>query len=84
MLLTDSLTEFFLAKDHTPATRRFYQQNLTRFFAGATAQQVTEAHSITAPLVRGYLDERKTQPSETTGRLLSSHSLHATARALFA
>lgn len=41
MRLTDSLTEFFLAKDHTTATRRFNRQNLLRFFAWAAAQQVT-------------------------------------------
>lgn len=89
MKLDTALTEFFLSKDHTPATRRYYRTNLPPFFAWCATQTppsgpVTTIDGLTAPLVRRYLDERKQTPNARTGEPLSSHSLYTTARAILA
>lgn len=82
--LTDSLTEFLIAHDYSPATSRWYREKLPAFFRWAAAQSppVTTLDGLTAPLIRRYIDERKTQPSKLTGRPLDSFTLHGHVRAL--
>ncbi len=81
MLLSAALIEFSYAKDHSPASRRWYHSRLGAFIAWTQEQGVKDMAGITAPLIRRYLDTRRTNPSRT-GRPLDSHTLHGHARAI--
>lgn len=67
-----AFTEFFLSKDHTAASRKWYTSRLHAFFAWAGEQGVTTLDGVTAPLVRRYVDERRTADSPITGKPLDS------------
>jgi site-specific recombinase XerD len=81
MTFDESLTEFLLAKDHSPASRTWYRSRLGAFFTWATTQGVTTLEGVSAPLVRRYLDHRRATPSYT-GRPLDSHTLHGHTRVI--
>ena len=81
MLLSDALIEFGYAKDHTPASRSWYRSRLGAFIQWATEEGVTDLAAVTAPLVRRYIDTRRTAISRT-GKPLDSHTLHGHARAI--
>lgn len=81
MLLSDALIEFSYAKDHSPASRTWYRSRLGAFFEWAAEQGISEVAGVTAPLVRRYLDTRRTAISRT-GKPLDSHTLHGHARAI--
>ncbi|MGZ3583287.1 MAG: tyrosine-type recombinase/integrase, partial [Ktedonobacterales bacterium] len=86
MLLTDAYTEFLLAHDYQPATTRYYQQRLGHLMRWLSNQAppVTTVAGLSTTLIRRYLDERKTQPSARTGKMLDSYSLYSTARGILA
>ena len=86
MTLTDALTEFLLARDYQPDTIRTYRQRLRAFTAWCHKQQpaVTTVGDLSTTLIRRYLEEQKTVPSEKTGRWRDSYTLHSHARSLFA
>jgi site-specific recombinase XerD len=81
MHLEDALLEFALSKDHSPASQAWYRSRLGTFTTWLTEQGVDTVEGITAPLVRRYLDERRTTPGKH-GKLLDSHTLHGHARAI--
>jgi site-specific recombinase XerD len=81
MRIEDSLTEFLLSTDYTPQSRKWYKSRLGAFITWAEGQGAKELDTVTAPLVRRYLDTRKTGDTRT-GRPLSSHTLHGHARAI--
>jgi site-specific recombinase XerD len=81
MLLSDALIEFGYAKDHTPASRSWYRSRLGAFIQWLNQEEVTDLEAITAPLIRRYLDTRRTAISRT-GKPLDSHTLHGHARAI--
>lgn len=84
MMLEDAVTEFFIAKDHTPATRRYYRHVFAPFLTWASKQGAKSTDDLTAPLVRRYLDERRNTPNQLTGEPLSSYSLSTMARGILA
>ena len=75
MELAAAFTEPAYAKDWTPSSRRWFTSRLGAFFSWAEAQGVTELERITVPLVRRYVDDRRTTPSRT-GKPLDSHTLN--------
>lgn len=81
MQLRASFIELGYSKDWTPASRKWFQSRLNAFIEWAEYQGVTEIEDITAPLVRRYIEQRRTLPSKT-GKPLSSHTLHGHVRAL--
>src|SRR5579884_380362 len=81
MLLFDALQEFELSKDHSPSSKQWYLSRLSSFIAWMTEQDVTTIEAVSAPLVRRYIDFRRTAPSKT-GKPLDSHTLHGHVRAI--
>jgi site-specific recombinase XerD len=81
MELATTFTEFTYAKDWTPASRTWYQGRLSAFREWCLEQGINEIGDITAPLVRRYIDERRTAISKT-GKPLDSHTLHGHVRAI--
>ncbi len=86
MHLTDAYTEFLLAHDYQPATRRCYHDRLGRFIRWCAAQTppVTTVAGLSTTLVRRYIDDRKSHPSAATGKPLDSYTLHSQTRSLLA
>src|SRR5689334_535107 len=76
MQLHAALVELGFSKDWTPASRKWFTGRLTTFITWAATQGVTEIEDVTAPLVRRYIDYRRTTPSEATGKPLSSYTLY--------
>lgn len=81
MELQAAFTEFCYAKDHTPSSRQWYTSRLGAFIRWARSQSVQDIDDVTAPLVRRYIDQRRTEPSKT-GQPLDSHTLHGHVRAI--
>jgi site-specific recombinase XerD len=81
MELAAAFTEFAYAKDHTAESRRWYKCRLGAFMAWAQAQGVTDIEDVTAPIVRRYIEHRRTTPCKT-GKPLDSHTLHGHTRAI--
>jgi site-specific recombinase XerD len=81
MLLQDAFTEFEYAKDHSVETRRWYTARLGHFMTWANGQGIHHIREISAPLVRRYLDYRRTTPS-AKGKPLDSHTLHGHVRTI--
>lgn len=81
MQLRAAFVELGYAKDWTPASRRWFQSRLGAFIEWAAHQGITEIEDVTAPLVRRYIEHRRTAPSKT-GQSLSSHTLHGHVRAI--
>ena len=81
MELADAFTELAYAKDWTPSSRRWFTSQPELFFAWAGDQGITDLEHITAPLVRRYVDERRTALSRT-GKPLESHTLNGHVRAI--
>ncbi len=81
MELAAAFTELAYAKDWTPSSRRWFSSRLGAFFAWAEDQGIKDLESITAPLVRRYVDERRTAISRT-GKPLDSHTLNGHVRAV--
>lgn len=79
--LRDAFTEFEYAKDHSAESRRWYTSRLGAFITWANGQGIHNIEEVTAPLVRRYLDYRRTTPS-ALGKPLDSHTLHGHARAI--
>ncbi len=82
MTIHDAFTEFAFSKDWSPASRIWYRKRLMPFFAWLESQGITDLGAITAPLVRRYVDERRTTPTRRTGRPIDSHTLHGDVRAI--
>lgn len=82
MHLQAALTEFEYSKDHTPSSWAWYGSRLGAFVSWATAQGCTDIETLTAPLIRRYIDERRTTPTQRDGHPLSSHTLHGHVRAI--
>jgi integrase/recombinase XerD len=81
MHLEDALLEFAFSKDHSPASQRWYRHRLGTFTTWLQGHGIDTLEGITAPLVRRYLDERRTTISRT-GNPIDSHTLHGHARAI--
>jgi site-specific recombinase XerD len=81
MELAAALTELAYAKDWSPSSRRWFTSRLGAFFSWAEDQGITELERVTAPLVRRYVDERRTSTSRT-GKPLDSHTLNGHVRAI--
>ncbi len=81
MELHAAFTEFLYAKDHSPASKAWYTSRLGAFMRWTEAQGTTSVEDITAPLIRRYIDERRTAPCKT-GKPLDSHTLHGHVRAI--
>lgn len=81
MQLAAALIEFNYAKDHTPASRQWYKSRLGAFTAWAEAEGTANVEDLTAPLVRRYIEHRRTTPA-ASGKLLDSHTLHGHVRAI--
>ncbi|HLW00993.1 MAG TPA: tyrosine-type recombinase/integrase [Ktedonobacterales bacterium] len=75
MRLDAALVELGFSKDWTPASRRWFTGRISTFIHWAAEQGVTEIEDVTAPLVRRYIDYRRTSPSKT-GKPLSSWTLY--------
>jgi hypothetical protein len=71
MELAAAFTELAYAKDWTPSSRRWFSSRLGAFFAWAEDQGIMDLERITTPVVRRYVDERRTTPSRT-GQLYTS------------
>jgi site-specific recombinase XerD len=81
MDMMTALTEFAYSKDHSAESRRWYKSRLGAFVQWCDQQGVTNLEDITAPLVRRYVDYRRTTPT-AKGRPLDSHTLHGHVRAI--
>jgi site-specific recombinase XerD len=81
MELAAAFTELAYAKDWTPSSRRWFTSRLGAFFSWAENQGITDLEGITAPLVRRYVDERRTATSRT-GKPLDSHTLNGHVQAI--
>jgi site-specific recombinase XerD len=81
MNMDAATVEFMYSRDHSPASKRWYRAKLGAFASWLASQGLADIEGITAPLVRRYLDERRTAISRT-GKPLDSHSLHGHARAI--
>jgi site-specific recombinase XerD len=81
MQLHAVLIELSYAKDWTEQSRKWFTSRLNAFISWANDQGVTEIESINAPLVRRYIDYRRTAISKT-GKPLSSHTLNGHVRAI--
>lgn len=81
MLLSDALLEFGFSKDRSAASQQWYRSRLSSFFDWLTTQEVDSVEAVTAPLVRRYIDARRTALSRT-GKPLNSHTLHGHVRAI--
>ena len=79
--IQSALLEFAYSKDHSPASRAWYRSRLGAFTAWLGGQGIDTLEGITAPLVRRYIDERRTSISQT-GKPLDSYTLHGHVRAI--
>jgi integrase/recombinase XerD len=82
MEMSAALDAYFLAKDLTPAARRWYESKLQQFIAWCTEQDVTNIEAVNAPLVRQFIAHLRVTPSPRHNRIISSHTLHGYARAV--
>lgn len=82
MQIESALLEFAYSKDHSAESRRWYRARLQAFTAWLRDQGVSELEGITAPLVRRYVDYKRTTDSPRTGKPLDSHTLHGHVRAV--
>ncbi len=82
MHLESALLEFAFSKDHTPASRQWYRFRLGAFTDWLRDQGITELEGITAPLVRRYVEYRRTAISPRIGRPVDTHTLHGHVRAI--
>ncbi len=82
MTLRDAYTEFCFAKDHSRASRDWYAYVLTAFMGWCEQNAAPDLENLTAPLVRRYIDFKRTTPSPTTGRPLDASSLHGHVRGI--
>lgn len=81
MNLTDALTEYHYARDFTQQTRLWYDYHLRAFMRWADEQGVVEVEEVTTSLIRRYLSHLADVTGKT-GKPLSSHTRHGTARCL--
>jgi site-specific recombinase XerD len=81
MLLFHALQEFELAKDHSPSSKQWYRSRLSAFIAWLAEQSITEAESISASLIRRYIDYHRKAICKT-GKPLDSYTLHGHVRAI--
>jgi integrase/recombinase XerD len=81
MDMQTALTEFSYAKDWTPSSKAWYRSRLGAFTTWLTEQDITDIGAIDAPLVRRYVEYRRTAPSKH-GTPLDSHTLHGHVRAI--
>lgn len=82
MQTESALFEFAFSKDHTPASRQWYRLRLGAFTVWLRDQGITELESITAPLVRRYVEYRRTAISPRIGKPVDTHTLHGHVRAI--
>lgn len=81
MHLNAAFVELSYSKDWTPESRKWFTSRLGAFIEWAGHQGITEIEDVTAPLIRRYIDQRRTEPSKT-GKPLSSFTLHGHVRAI--
>jgi site-specific recombinase XerD len=81
MELADAFTELSYTKDWSPSSRAWYTSRLGAFTTWARERGVTALEDLTAPLIRRYIDERRTTLSKT-GKPLDSFTLHGHVRAI--
>jgi site-specific recombinase XerD len=82
MELTAAFQEFAYSKDWSAESRRWYACRLGAFRGWAAGEGVTQLEDVNAPLVRRYIEYRRTTPSARYGKLLDSHTLHGHVRVL--
>lgn len=82
MLLEDALVELRYSKDWTPKTLRWYNERLGAFVRWCQGQQLTTLDQLTAPIIRRYIEYLQTRPSQKSGRLLDSFTVHGHIRAV--
>src|SRR5260370_22164590 len=82
MQTESALFEFAFSKDHTPASRQWYRFRLGAFTVWLRDQGITELEGITAPLVRRYVEYRRTAISPRFGKPVDTHTLHGHVRAI--
>lgn len=81
MQLRAAFVEFSLSKDWTPSSQDWFKDRLHAFFAWCDSQNVAEVESITAPLVRRFIEYRRTV-KRRDGQPISSHTIHGDVRCI--
>lgn len=81
MRLEDTFTEFTFAKDHSPASRRWYSTRLSAFIAWLHDMGCNDIEQVTPALVRRYVEYRRGTPT-AKGTPLSTHTLHGIVRSI--
>lgn len=82
MRLHAALEAYFLAKDFTPKSARWYEQKLSAFVAWSAQHDVADIELVTAPLVRLYIAEVRVALNPRTGLPMTSNTLHGYVRAI--
>jgi site-specific recombinase XerD len=87
MHIDAACVEFGYAKDWSPASRAWYAGRLGAFREWLSGEGITELEGITAPLVRRYIEyrrstHRRSTPSARYGKMLDSHTLHGHVRVI--
>ncbi|HEY7350282.1 MAG TPA: tyrosine-type recombinase/integrase [Ktedonobacterales bacterium] len=75
MRLDAALVELGFSKDWTPASRKWFTGRIRTFITWAEGQGIHDIEDVTAPLVRRYVEYRRTTPSKY-GKPLSSWTLY--------
>jgi site-specific recombinase XerD len=82
MLVSEAVTEYqFAILKHSKATQDWYNARLSRFSDWCDKQKLS-LEQVKPTAVRKYIEHVRTTPSETTGKLLSSYTVHGHARTL--
>jgi site-specific recombinase XerD len=80
MRLTDTLDAYFLAKDLTPSSIRWYESKLRQFVAWCSEQSIPNVEGLSAPILRQYIAYLRATSSARSGQPISSHTLHGSVR----
>jgi integrase/recombinase XerD len=81
MQLRAAFVEFSLSKDWTPSSQDWFSDRLRAFFDWCASQDVADIEGITAPLVRRFIEYRRTV-KRRDGQPISSHTIHGDVRCI--
>ena len=82
MHVSEAVEEYSYAiLKHSPATQEWYLSRLKPFTEWCE-QQNLQLEDVKPTQVRKYIEQVRTTPSKTTGKLLSSYTVHGHARTI--
>jgi len=80
MQLSAAVDAYFLTLDLTPKSLRWYRTKLTRFLTWCSEQNITKVGQLNKNHVYQFVAHLRMVPSQRSGRIMSSHTLHGYVR----